>query len=556
MDALTRGGRSLVPLAPAVLSALLLTLAFAPLGWWWAAWVALIPLYTSFANAGAVPQTPKKERDSRSGTRGFAFGTFLFLVGMFWMNEIGAVPWFVLACIQAIPFAILGALAAALLPRLPPWARPFAFAALWTLLEFARSYGRYAFPWFLLSTSQTNSPPILQLVSVTGQWGLSFCVAAANGFGGEAWLAWRRGSPSGLAVRLAAAGIGTPTALLLSGLSVIASVQKSENGLPTRVVGLAQGSIKKEDYGDSENRQRVLTTYLNLTRDAVLQGQGDRLDRRGQPRGIAFVAWPETVVPGYITQNPSLRGALSETARALRTPLLVGAPEVDEDGNWRNTAFLFDRNGLEQARYDKNQLVPIGEFFPLRGVLGPIYARYGVPDQDHASGNRLGIMDLGGISPETKLRVGTIICYESVFPNWARDDVRGGAQVIVLLTSDQTFGTSAGPRQHADIAAVRAVETRRWMVRAASTGVSEFLDPSGQVRDALPLTKRGVLVHSVTLRDDRTLYVRWGDWALWVCAGIVAACVIAARRSVPSAPEFASEAGSPPEQTSRRGKVP
>jgi apolipoprotein N-acyltransferase len=140
------------------------------------------------------------------------------------------------------------------------------------------------------------------------------------------------------------------------------------------------------------------------------------------------------------------------------------------------------------------------------------------------------------------MQVGTIICYESVFPRWAREDVLAGAQMIALLTSDQTFGTSAGPQQHADIATVRAVETRRWVVRAAATGVSEFLDPTGRIRDSLPLMKRGVLVHAVTLRDDKTLYVRWGDWVLWVCAGISLASVIAARRWRQSAPESANEA--------------
>jgi apolipoprotein N-acyltransferase len=309
------------------------------------------------------------------------------------------------------------------------------------------------------------------------------------------------------------------------------SVEDSDAVLPTHMVGAVQGAFDKESYSDSEIRERVLTAYLNLTRDAVLQAQGEELDAAGQPRGIAFVAWPETVVPGYISRDPYLRGILSETARSLRTPLLIGAPEVNDTGDWLNSAYLFDRSGLERERYDKNQLVPIGEFFPLREVLGPIYARYNVPERDHAPGTRLGVMEVGGLTGKHRMRVGTIICYESVFPRWTREDVRDGAQMIALLTSDQTFGTSAGPQQHADIATVRAVESRRWLVRAAATGVSEFLDPAGRIRDSLPLMKRGVLVHAVTLRDDRTLYVRWGDWVLWACGAITVIFVILARRS-------------------------
>jgi apolipoprotein N-acyltransferase len=526
----------LLPYAPAVLSALLLTLAFSPLGWWWAAWLAILPWYVTVQNCGGI---------GRAGRTGFAFGVTLFLVGMFWMNEIGAVPWFVLACIQAIPFVLMGLIAAALLPRLPVWARPIAFAALWTLLEFGRSYGRLAFPWFLLATSQVHNLPILQLVSLTGQWGLSFCILLANGFFGEAWFASRRDASRRRVWQLGMIAAAIPLALYVSGLFVMRAVEKSDEGLPTRVVGAVQGAFDKESYHDQGIRERVLTTYLNLTRDAVMKGQGEELDASGQPRGIAFVAWPETVVPGYISQDSYLRGTLSEVARSLRTPLLIGAPELDDDNNFLNSAYLFDRSGLQRDRYDKNQLVPVGEFFPLREILGPIYARYGVPERDHVPGTRLGVIEVGGLVGETRMRVGTIICYESVFSTWARKDVADGAQMIALLTSDQTFGTSAGPQQHADIATVRAVETRRWLVRAAATGVSEFLDPTGQIRESLPLMKRGVLVHTITLRNDKTLFVLWGDWVLWVCAGVLVVCLIAARRSGASAPKSASVAGSP-----------
>lgn len=531
MDTLARCGRRLLPLIPAALSALLLTTSFAPFGWWWVAWLAIVPFYISLRQTTGV---------YRSGRRGFVFGVVLFLIGMFWMNEIGAVPWFALACIQGLPFTLLGLVAAALLPRLPVWARPLAFAALWTLLEFGRSYGRLAFPWLLLSSSQTHNLPILQFVSLTGQWGLSFCVALVNGLLGEAWISLRQTEPRARTIKLTFVGIAVPLCLYLSGLAVMNAVEKSEAGLPTRVVAAAQGAFSKESYQESGTRERVLTAYLNLTRDAVMQGQGGERGADGQPHGLSFVAWPETVVPGYISRDLYLRGVLSQTARSLRTPLLIGAPEIDDDGNWLNTAYLFDRSGLQRERYDKNQLVPVGEFFPLRELLGPIYARYGVPDKDHAAGTRLGVMDVGGPSAGTKMRVGTIICYESVFPRWTREDVRQGAQVIALLTSDQTFGTSAGPQQHADIATVRAVETRRWLVRAAATGVSEFLSPTGQIRDSLPLMQQGVLVHAVTLRDDKTLYVQFGDWVLSFCVGILVVSAIAARRSVPSAPKSAS----------------
>jgi apolipoprotein N-acyltransferase len=542
-----RRGQRLLPYAPAVLSALLLTLAFAPLGWWWAAWLALVPWYVTLQGTAGI---------WRSGRTGFLFGTVVFLVGMYWMNEIGAVPWFVLACIQAIPFALLALLAAALLPRLPAWARPFAFAALWTLLEFGRSSGRLAFPWFLLSTSQVHNLPILQLVSATGQWGLSFCVALANGFLGEAWLSHRRGGARPQARNLGIAAFAVPILLYASGLAVMNAIDRSDVGLPTRVVGAVQGAFDKGAYGDPEIRQRVLETYLTLTRDAVVQGQGTELNAFGQPRGIAFVAWPETVVPGYISQDPTLRGRLSDTARSLRTPLLIGAPEIDDDGGWLNTAYFFDRSGLQRERYDKNQLVPVGEFFPLREMLGPIYARYGVPEKDHVPGTRLGVIEAGGLTGETRMRVGTIICYESVFPRWTREDVRGGAQMIALLTSDQTFGTfggSAAARGYCHGPCGRNAPLAGPCRRDRGLRVSG----PGRANTGLPAADeaRRPRAFGDTPRGPDALREIRGLGSV-DCAGIFAACIIVARRSGRSVPESATASPGPAEQTSHPVTAP
>jgi apolipoprotein N-acyltransferase len=436
---------------------------------------------------------------------------------MVWMNEIGAVPWVILALIQAVPVALLGALCGALLPRLSLAARPWAFAALWTLFEGARTLGSYAFPWFFLASSQVRVPVLLQIVSVTGPWGLTFAIALTNGLLGEAWRAREARTRFGWVATAAA----VPALLAAGGAAVMGSgTARGSGALST--VGIAQGNVIKgaRAYSDTA-RDDVLRVYADLTRDAATAQNASPL----------FVAWPETVVPGRFRTDPVLRERISGLARELRTSVLAGSVDVNDEDELLNTAFLIDRSGLLRGRYDKVQLVPVGEFFPLTGLLGPLYARYnnGSAPPQFARGTGNGVLATDPV-PGRGARVGVLICFESAFPQLAAWRVKNGAQVIALLTSDQTFGTTAGPQQHADLAALRAVETRRYVVRAASTGVSQIIDPWGRVTRSLGLNRRGALVGPVVLRDDRTLYVRGGDWFLAACAAGLAVLIGLVRR--------------------------
>jgi apolipoprotein N-acyltransferase len=459
--------------AQAVVSALLLALAFPPLGVWALAWAALIPLYAALS----TPSSPR-----RLAAVGFVFGLSLFLGGMFWMNEIGALPWAVLAMMQGTFFALFGLVAGTLLPRLPPSVRPLVFAAAWTLFEWARSLGRMAFPWFLLASSQTrpDALPLLQVVALTAQWGLSFAIAATNGYLAEALRARR----------LAAALLGAAIPALLYGFGRLAMA--GAHPAATVPVAVVQGCENRGDRGD------VLGLYSGLT-------------RRAAPAHPAFVLWPETTVRASGTTNEALYRLAQETGATL----VSGIGDEDSDGAPRNTVRAYSPDGRPQPVYDKRRLVPFGEFFPGRPVLGGIFARYGVDYPDFVPGDAAGIVIAG------PLRLGTLICYESAFPWIARDCVRQGAEALTIPTSDQTFGTSAGPYQHFDMAVVRAVETRRYVVRAASTGISAIIAPDGRVQASLPIGRRDLLTGTIRPSHERSLAVRAGDW--WIGACIILA---------------------------------
>ena len=246
---------------PAV-AALLLVPVYPPLGLWWLAWLALIPFYLGLRETGV--------RRGRVAVAGFSFGFTLFIVGMYWMTALATPLWVALAIIQGTFFALFAAAVGATLPRLPAALRPFAFAAGWVLFEWVRSLGVYAFPWFLLASSQTRPAalPLLQCVAVAGQWGLSFAIAAVNG---GIFEALRVRKPGWLAATLA-----LPAALYGFGLLVLSHPPGTRAGQ----IVVVQGSENREGGDD---RLRV---YLDTTRDAL----------RARTTPPLLVVWPEGAV--------------------------------------------------------------------------------------------------------------------------------------------------------------------------------------------------------------------------------------------------------------------
>jgi apolipoprotein N-acyltransferase len=499
-------------IALAFISGALAASSFAPLRWWWLAWLALAPLYVAL-NVAMNGQV----RILRSAGIGFSFGLGLFLVGMYWMTEVGFFAWPTLSLIQAVPFALFGAAFGflnkssedrAVTGGLAFLLRPVLFASLYVLLEWGRTQGKYAFPWFPLAATQVSVPALLQIISVTGQWGLTFAIALCGALVGEAhlrrFLAWSAAlQPMAIAVALfALVGIFGEVRLWW-----VRDWLRDESDQPVLRVGITQ-------YGQGAGDD-IFDVYQQLSRRLVTAPDSE------QPP--VLILWPEGVAPPDIRNNFYPRETLTQFARSSRVSLLIGSDALDNRGRY-TSAVLIDDRGQIAGRYDKIQLVPMGEFFLFRPLLKMVTDRY-IPEEDKVAGDKPGVLNV----PRSSLpsaRAGTIICYESAFPNRVRTTVAAGAQCITLITDDETFGTTAGPYQHADFAVLRAVETYRYLIRAAHTGTSRIIDPTGNIMKSLPLMERGVLTGDIILRDDITFYVRWGDWLVFLCGGMVAAAVI------------------------------
>ena len=262
-----------------------------------------------------------------------------------------------------------------------------------------------------------------------------------------------------------------------------------------RLVGIVQGNIEQRIKNKSpEFRKEIITRYY----DGSL---------RVLKAGAEILVWPEAAWPGYL--NTQLKRFPMPD---LGVPLLVGAPAFDAGAERRhfNSAFWVDNQGLILGRHDKNHLVPFGEYVPMRWLL-PVN-RFVPGLMDFSAGESMAPL---GVPP-----AGILICFDGVFPELAREATLQGASWLVNMTNDGWYGVSSAPYQHRDFYVFRAVENRRWVVRAANTGVSAIIDHFGRIRHETDLNQETVLAASIQLRSERSPYTYGGDWWLFG-AGLV-----------------------------------
>ena len=203
----------------------------------------------------------------------------------------------------------------------------------------------------------------------------------------------------------------------------------------------------------------------------------------------------------------------------LSTHLLFGTLSRDVQGRFYNSAYVYGKKGEFVGRYDKAHLVPFGEFTPLRDYF-PFLEKISVATGDFFSGS--------GHEPiATALgKVGVLICYEGTFPYITIDAARRGAQVFVNITNDAWFGRTSAPYQHLAFYTFRAIETDRFVLRAANTGVSAIIDPRGRIIARTDIFTRTVLKGTFAMRDGQTFYVRYGDYFVLLCVVMLAGLIL------------------------------
>lgn len=472
--------------------ALGMALAFPRTDWEGAVWIVLTPLIVTALS-----------RPVRAALGwGWLFGTLFFLVLLRWLDftfrVYSAIPWpltwaptLALAAYCGLYVAAFGAAVSWLARRSPAWAlcaSPF----LWVGGEWVRGHLLGGFPWGILGYSQYLRLPVIQIAELGGVYGVSLVIVAVNAaFAGCLVLAWR---PALGGVALAAA--------LLGGTLAFGSWRLGSPPSPGElIVAIMQPSIEQPLKFEPDHAATTVAIYLSLTRRAG----AERPD---------LIVWPETAVPTVLRRDAGLLKTLGALSGALRVPLLVGS--IDAEGatppKLRNSAFLLTEHGIV-GRYDKIHLVPFGEFVPLSGAIGFVrgWAEF-IADLEPGAG--------AVVFPGPPAPFGVVICYEGIFPELVREFVKGGARLIVNMTNDAWFGRTSGPWQHLAMYPFRAVEHRTAVVRAANTGVSAFIAPTGQITRRMPLYERATMSERVPLRAGETVYSRFGDWLAFLALGV------------------------------------
>lgn len=361
----------------------------------------------------------------------------------------------------------------------------------WVLLEVARSWFPAPFPWLMMGAAMWKMPFAKSLYGTAGVYGVSFWIVAVN------VLWWSL-------FRVEKGQRGRVGLLLASVLLIPIALGPLHPGAAGErlKVGIVQGNFRQELKWEESLREETLNTYLDLTEKAVRQG-------------AVLVVWPETAVPSYYQAEPELIEKMREFTSDRKIHLIFGSPGYEIAGReilLYNRVYHLPPHGREEY-YDKNVLVPFGEYVPLGKYL-PFVEKMVPGEGEFARGAWKGPF-------RTPVPSGALVCFEISIPSLSRREVGDGSVVLVNVTNDAWFGRSWGPSQHLAVSTLRAMENGVPVLRAANTGISAVIDRSGRIVESIPLQERGVIVAEVETGARPTLYTRFGDWIVIISAAVI-----------------------------------
>ena len=375
-----------------------------------------------------------------------------------------------------------------------PLMRPFVFASLWVIFEWCSTLTWAGVPWGRLALGQIEFLPTVQSASLLGSYFVTWLLVTVNGLLACAIL-YR---PKALVCTIVAGSLFCAN-LLYGIVAETVSYETEDNKLTAAVI---QGNIDSREKWGGDSYRITSEAYGRLTREAAAEG-------------AELVVWPETAFPSYLNYNINLQEFVSSLAQECDITLIVGALYVDSDGNDYNALFLVDNEGvIHWEPYAKRHLVPFGEYVPMRDMimaLIPPLAEVSALDGDISAGVDSALF-------ESKWgKIGSLICFDSIYEMLALDSVRDGAELMLVSSNDNWFYDSAAVYQHQAQAQLRAIETGRYYVRAASSGISTVIAPDGELLVYIEPLTEGYGVADVYTRSGNTLYTVIGNLFVYVC---------------------------------------
>jgi len=410
-------------------------------------------------------------------------------------------------------------------------------SALWVVLEWTRTWFLTGFPWLPLAASQWTMVSMLQIAAYTGAGGISFVVIAVNiGFAAYAHRLFREGA-KGFNKRSQEFFLALFLVLACFCLHMQTAFKRARFTVPLARVAFVQPYIPQAVKWDESKAPAIMQTIEDYT----LRAAATRPD---------LILWPEAVTPFAVKGQPEMQRWTENLVARAGVPVLLGSVAFEKteapEPVWTNGAFLVDPlRGLESRGYAKRHLVPFGEYVPLRSLLGWLHRFTDVGEGDFKAGTEPSPITINLAA--SSFTVGPLICYEDVFPKMARDSALAGADVLAVVTNDAWYGEGAAAYQHAAHAVLRAVETRRPVLRCGNGGWSGWIDEFGNIRAELKRLPNGVITtqhksedpadkslagasvyfrgtatvdvsHDTRMVGVQSYYTLHGDWFVVVCA--------------------------------------
>ncbi len=385
---------------------------------------------------------------------------------------------------------------------------PITAAALWVIFEWFQTLFWFGVPWGRLAITQAAIPAAIQGASLFGSMFVSFLIVLANGY---FTLAFEKLKEENKACKHAIIGVSIIVINYAFGIISIAAYNKKEENDELDVVKVAciQGNIGSTDKWADGSTTNSLNVYTELTKQAAEEGDPD------------IIVWTETAIPCVMKNNQYIMEHMSSLASDCNAIIITGTFDTETDPDDRSIvrsynamlAFYPDST-FSETSYKKRHLVPFGEYLPLSNIVTKLFPSL-------AEINRFSDEVSPGTDSElfdTKYgKIGGIVCFESIYETITLDSVQDGAELIAIVTNDSWYKDSAAVYQHNSHAILRAVENGRYVVRAANTGISSIISPTGKVTEKLEPLVKGYIIGNVRFEDHRTLYSIVGNIIVPVC---------------------------------------
>ncbi len=499
---------------------------------WFVPWLSLIPFSYILIKYGCEIKKRKAYLLGLCFGMGYFGITYHWFISFYDMDFLGlgkiesvllvAVCWIGLSLLQALEFGMLPVLYRVAKPsKARPWLGAIMISVLWMIYEWQQTLFWRGVPWARLALTQSSFGALWQSASLFGSIFVSGIIVAFASVIASAIYIWaerRKACEEKFfklpkrSVIICIVAFGMFLSNLIFGVIKTAIPYKAEG--ESFGAAVIQGNISSAEKWNT-TAWDAAQIYIRLTEECVAKAKENGID-------VSLVVWPETVLKDGLYNYVGIKRKITQAAKELGVTILSGAFEyeyTDDGGKNYNSVYAFYPDGtMDEACYRKQRLVPFGEFTPMESVINtllPILTELNIlSDNPYTAGEESTVFE--GLEGSDAINIGSLICFDSIYEALTVDSVRNGAQIMTLSTNDSWFSDSAAVYQHNRHACLRAIESGRYFVRAANTGVSSIISPDGEIlTDVAPLVE-GYAYHEVSLISSRTLYSYVGNLMVYL----------------------------------------